>query len=188
MSNDWKIYTKTGDGGQTSLIGGDRVPKYHERIEAYGTIDELNSFIGLVRDTTEDVRSREVLLEIQDRLFTIESLFAAVTEEALAKLPKIFESDIRLLETEIDRMNESLPQLSSFVLPGGNPLVSNTHIARTVCRRAERCMVKIQRDLDSDKFSVKYVNRLSDYLFVLARKFVMDSGVNEIIWKPRFSE
>jgi cob(I)alamin adenosyltransferase len=185
MSNDWKIYTKTGDGGQTSLIGGERVPKYHERIEAYGTVDELNSFVGLVRDSLEDAHIRAVLLEIQDRLFTIESLLAAVSNDSFASLPIIVEDDVLHLENEIDWMNESLPALTAFILPGGNLPSSYAHVARTVCRRAERLMVKINRNTSMDVLCVKYVNRLSDYLFVLSRKILIDAGLQEVVWKPR---
>lgn len=185
MSNDWKIYTKTGDGGQTSLIGGERVPKYHERIEAYGTVDELNSFVGLVRDSLEDAHIRAVLLEIQDRLFTIESLLAAISNDSFASLPIIVEDDVLHLENEIDWMNESLPALTAFILPGGNLPSSYAHVARTVCRRAERLMVKINRNTSMDVLCVKYVNRLSDYLFVLSRKILIDAGLQEVVWKPR---
>jgi cob(I)alamin adenosyltransferase len=185
MSNDWKIYTKTGDGGQTSLIGGERVPKYHERIEAYGTVDELNSFVGLVRDSLEDAHIRAVLLEIQDRLFTIESLLAAISNDSFASLPIIVEDDVLHIENEIDWMNESLPALTAFILPGGNLPSSYAHVARTVCRRAERLMVKINRNTSMDVLCVKYVNRLSDYLFVLSRKILIDAGLQEVVWKPR---
>ncbi len=185
MSTDWKIYTKTGDGGQTSLIGGDRVPKYHERIEAYGTVDELNSFVGLLRDSITNEHVRKLLLEIQDRLFTIESLLAAVSSSSFNTLPVIVDDDVLLLEHEIDAMNESLPALSSFILPGGNIPSSYAHVARTVCRRAERLMVKINRNTALDELCVKYVNRLSDYLFVLARKILIDAGLHEVTWIPR---
>lgn len=185
MSADWKIYTKTGDGGQTSLIGGDRVPKYHERIEAYGTLDELNSFIGLLRDSIDIELYRAVLLEIQDRVFTIESLLAAVNEHSFASLPKINEEDVLFLEKEIDAMNDTLPALSSFILPGGSLASSYAHVARTVCRRAERLMVKISRNTPMDELCAKYVNRLSDYLFVLSRKLLYESGLQDIPWIPR---
>lgn len=182
---DWKIYTKGGDKGQTALIGGTRVPKYHQRIEAYGTIDELKSYIGLIRDLTEENEIRDLLLEIQDRLFTTESLIAADSTESAEKLPKLFEKDVELLEKSIDKMNETLPELSNFILPGGQLLASHTHIARTICRRAERLTIKASEEFAIDPLCVKYLNRLSDFLFVLARKFVFDLGGEEIIWKAR---
>ncbi len=182
---DWKIYTKGGDKGQTALIGGTRVPKYHQRIEAYGTIDELKSYIGLIRDLSENEQTRELLFEIQDRLFTAESLIAADTEESSKNLPKLFEVDVELLEKNIDQMNEKLPELSSFIMPGGHPLASHTHIARTICRRAERQTIKAAVEFAIDPLCVKYLNRLSDFLFVLARKFAFELGGEEITWKPR---
>jgi len=182
---DWKIYTKGGDKGQTALIGGSRVPKYHQRIEAYGTIDELKSYIGLIRDLSEDNDVRVLLFEIQDRLFTTESLIAADSKESAKGLPKLFESDVELLEKSIDQMNESLPELSSFIMPGGHVLASHAHIARTICRRAERHTIKASEEFVIDPLCVKYLNRLSDFLFVLARKFALEIGGNEIKWKPR---
>lgn len=182
---DWKIYTKSGDKGQTALIGGTRVPKYHQRIEAYGTIDELKSYIGLIRDLSEDKAIRDLLFEIQDRLFTAESLIAVDSVELAEKLPKLFETDVELLEKSIDKMNETLPELSSFIMPGGHPLASHTHIARTICRRAERQTIKAAEEFGIDPLVVKYLNRLSDFLFVLARKFAIELGGEEINWKPR---
>lgn len=181
-----KIYTKTGDSGETSLIGGRRVPKYHEQIEAYGTVDELNSYIGLVRDYSTDEHSREALTEIQERLFTIESLLAADPEvPGKVKLPYILEEDISLLEKEIDEMNRDLPGIQLFVLPGGHPCSSMAHVARTVCRRAERVVLRLSRDHPVDPICIKYLNRLSDYLFVLSRKINKDNNISEITWKPR---
>lgn len=180
-----KIYTKTGDRGTTSLIGGTRVPKYDNRIEAYGTVDELNAFIGLVRDHDIDAHSKEILLEIQDRLFTLESILAADSERHLKSLPGLKEEDITLLETEIDVMNESLPELTSFILPGGHQAVSYCHVARTVCRRAERLAIKLNTTFPVPQITITYLNRLSDYLFVLARKFSQDFDVEESLWKPR---
>lgn len=180
-----KIYTKTGDAGKTSLIGGTRVPKHHIRIEAYGTIDELNSHIGLIRDQSIDDHTKSILLEVQDRLFTIGSLLAADPEKSKMKLPKINESDIKLLENEIDTMNDALPEMRSFVLPGGHPIVSYCHIARCVCRRAERKTVLLSENSPTPEFVIKYINRLSDYLFVLCRKFSSDLKVQEIPWSPR---
>lgn len=186
MEKEWKIYTKTGDKGETSLIGGERVPKSHERIEAYGTLDELNAFVGHVYDLSGDPWVRDLLLRVQDRVFVIESQFAAGSENAMQGLPAIAEEDILQLESAIDHMNETLPVLSSFILPSGHPLVSATHVARTVCRRAERCMVRVSRDLPSDRIGIKYINRLSDFLFVLARKLAYDNHAEEILWKaPR---
>lgn len=181
----WKIYTKGGDKGQTALIGGTRVPKYHQRIEAYGTIDELKSYIGLIRDLSEDKAIRDLLFEIQDRLFTTESLIASDSEESAKNLPKLFETDVELLEKSIDKMNETLPELSSFIMPGGHPLASHAHIARTICRRAERQTIKAAEEFGIDPLVVKYLNRLSDFLFVLARKFAIELGGKEITWKPR---
>ena len=185
MTTEWKIYTKTGDKGETSLIGGTRVPKYHERIEAYGTLDELNSYLGLLRDQPIDVHSKNRLIEIQDRLFTAESLLAADPSKEFKPLPGLKEDDILLLEQEIDKMNESLPPLNSFVLPGGQASASLSHVARCVCRRAERLTIKLVENesetLQGDMV-VKYLNRLSDYLFVLARKFTYDNNGTETPW------
>jgi cob(I)alamin adenosyltransferase len=181
-----KIYTRTGDKGQTSLIGGTRVPKYHPRIEAYGTIDELNSYIGLIRDHDIDQHFKDVLLEIQDRLFTAESIVALDPEtEATVKLPALAESDITLLEKEIDFMNEVLPELKSFILPGGHPIVSYCHIARCVCRRAERHTIRLSQAQAVEDKVIRYLNRLSDFLFVLARRLAKDLGANEMLWKAR---
>jgi cob(I)alamin adenosyltransferase len=180
-----KIYTKTGDKGQTSLIGGTRLPKHHIRIEAYGTVDELNSFVGLVRDSVSEKEVFDLLIEIQDRLFTIGSLLAADPEKNKMQLPQLNESDIVLLEKAIDKMNETLPEMKSFVLPGGHPTVSYCHIARCVCRRAERATLKLSENEKVDEIIYKYLNRLSDYLFVLSRKLTQDLKANEIPWKPR---
>lgn len=182
---DWKIYTKGGDKGETALIGGSRVPKYHQRIEAYGTIDELKSYIGLIRDLSEDKDIKAILFEIQDRLFTAESLIAADTKESAKSLPKLFETDVEFLEKSIDKMNESLPELSSFIMPGGHVLASHSHVARTICRRAERQTIKAAETNAFDPLCVKYLNRLSDFLFVLARKFALELGGDEINWKAR---
>jgi len=180
-----KIYTKTGDKGQTSLIGGTRVPKNHIRIESYGTIDELNSWIGLIRDQGIDDHSITVLLEIQDRLFTIGSSLASDPEKSKMKIPDLTEEDITLLEKEIDRMNDELPELRSFILPGGNNLISFCHLGRCVCRRAERLVVELaEQSFVDDKVKV-YLNRLSDYLFVLARWMAMQKNVAETPWSPR---
>lgn len=180
-----KIYTKTGDKGQTSLIGGTRIPKFDVRIEAYGTVDELNSNIGLVRDQEIDEHSKIILIEIQDRLFTIGSLLAADPEKNKMVLPQISETDIVLLEKEIDAMNEYLPEMKHFILPGGHTTISFCHVARCVCRRAERCVLALNEVNPVDELIYKYLNRLSDYLFVLSRKITFDLKAVETPWKPR---
>jgi cob(I)alamin adenosyltransferase len=182
-----KIYTKTGDAGKTSLIGGTKVPKSHIRIQAYGTIDELNSFIGLLNDQISDTHSREMLREIQDRLFTIGSSLACDPDkEIVMKIPDLKESDILLLETEIDQMNAKLPEMKSFILPGGHESVSAAHICRTICRRAERLIVELDEKERLDQpLIIKYLNRLSDYFFVLARWLGHLLGAEEIRWVPR---
>jgi len=180
-----KVYTKTGDKGETSLFGGKRVSKHDIRIEAYGTVDELNSFIGLIRDQKIDEHSFNVLIEIQDRLFTLGSILATEPGNSKVKVPKLFEEDILFLEEEIDKMNETLPEMRSFVLPGGHTTVSYCHISRCVCRRAERFVIHLSEKEHVNELTYKYLNRLSDYLFVLARKFSQDLEVNEIEWKAR---
>lgn len=180
-----KIYTKTGDKGQTSLIGGTRVPKHHLRIEAYGTVDELNSWIGLIRDQQTDDHSITALVEIQDRLFTIGSLLAEDPQGSRMELPALQETDIQFLEQEIDRMDAMLPSLRSFVLPGGHPVVSYVHIARCVCRRTERVVTHLSENSPVDQQILVYLNRLSDYLFVLARFFGQSFNVAETPWFPR---
>lgn len=186
MSTEFKIYTKTGDSGQTSLIGGTRVPKYHNRIEAYGTLDELNSFVGLIRDQNIDESLKQILIEIQDRLFTCETMLAIDPEKTpLRKLPELVEQDIVLLENEIDRMNEELPVLANFILPGGHTAVSYCHVARTVCRRAERTTLRLSLQSQVNPLIIKYLNRLSDYLFVLSRKLARDFNAIETRWNAR---
>ena len=182
-----KIYTKTGDLGKTSLIGGTKVPKSHIRIDTYGTVDELNSYIGLLGDSFNNTRSRTTLKEIQDRLFTIGSSLACDPDrEPLMKMPDLKETDITFLEREIDTMNDVLPVMKFFVLPGGHTAVSTAHVTRCVCRRAERCCVNMQEhDLFVDPLVIKYLNRLSDYLFVLGRFVSHELKVAEIAWKPR---
>lgn len=182
-----KIYTKTGDKGTTSLIGGTKVSKSHLRIEAYGTVDELNSYIGLCRDLLTDNNSRAIIQEIQDRLFTIGSALACdPVKEPKIKIPDLKEDDITLLEKEMDKMNESLPPMKHFILPGGHPAVSHLHVARCVCRRAERCTVRLNEGADeTEPIIIKYLNRLSDYLFVLARYASWQLKAEEIAWKPR---
>jgi cob(I)alamin adenosyltransferase len=182
-----KIYTKTGDAGKTGLIGGTRVPKNHIRIESYGTVDELNAFIGLLGDQLADNHGREILREIQDRLFTIGSALACDPDKEIKmKIPDLNESDVLLLENEIDAMNKILPEMKSFILPGGHISVSTAHICRTVCRRAERLIVELNMAEPNSPFLIlKYMNRLSDYLFVLARYIGHINGVEEIKWTPR---
>ena len=168
----------------TALIGGQRVPKHHIRIECYGTIDELSSWIGLIRDQDISESIKEVLFEIQDRLFTIESLLASNSKNEF-NLPGLDESDVKLLEKQIDHMNENLPNLSSFIISGGHTIVSYSHIARTVCRRAERLVLRLSEEYDIDNLVLVYLNRLSDYLFILSRRIGHDLGVSENLWKPR---
>lgn len=182
-----KIYTKTGDKGKTSLIGGTKVYKSDLRIEAYGTVDELNSYVGLCLDHLNSDNINNVLAEIQDRLFTIGSALACDPDkEAKLKIPDLHETDVELLEKEIDRMNEVLPLMKSFILPGGNIAVSTLHIARCVCRRSERCCVRMQKkEMEVEPLIIKYLNRLSDYLFVLARFAAHELKIEEIPWKPR---
>ncbi len=180
-----KIYTKTGDKGQTSLIGGTRVPKHHLRIESYGTVDELNSYIGLIRDQQISNHQQSVLKEIQDRLFTIGSILASDPEKSKMKLPDLHLKDIELLENEIDQMNEVLPELRHFILPGGSTVVSYCHVARCVCRGAERICVHLSEESQVDETVMIYLNRLSDYLFVLARMLCFDQKIEENKWIPR---
>ena len=184
MGHEFKIYTKGGDKGQTSLLGGTRVSKYDIRIEAYGTLDELNSFIGIVRDMNIGKDHKETLLKIQYKIFEAESHLAADKPEQTEKLPRITEDDIVFLEKEIDRMNESLPELRSFILPGGHVVVSYCHVCRTICRRAERLTIKLSELYQVDERILKYLNRLSDYFFVLARMIGKELGTTEVLWKP----
>ncbi|WP_378177032.1 cob(I)yrinic acid a,c-diamide adenosyltransferase [Aquimarina sp. SS2-1] len=187
-----KIYTKTGDKGTTALFGGTRVPKHHIRIDSYGTVDELNSHIGLIRDQQIDELSKKVLINIQDKLFTVGAVLATDPKKAILKsgekrlnIPTISAEDITLLETEMDRMNESLPPMTHFVLPGGHQTVSFCHIARCVCRRAERLATALYELEPFEETTLQYVNRLSDYLFVLARKLSYDLQAEEIQWIPQ---
>jgi cob(I)alamin adenosyltransferase len=182
-----KIYTKTGDKGSTSLIGGTKVPKSHLRIEAYGTIDELNSYIGLCRDLLGDEQSRKVLMEVQDRLFTIGAELACdPARESKMRIPDLKETDVSLLENEMDRMDEAISPMKFFILPGGHPTLSQLHIARCVCRRAERCCVRLELEsLKVEPIILQYLNRLSDYLFVLSRYTGHQMKAEEIAWKPR---
>lgn len=175
-----KIYTKTGDKGETSLFGGERVPKYHARIHAYGTIDELNSFLGLIRDQKIKEHYRESLSNIQSVLFTLGSHLATKDRDMQKVLPPIVKNDVDKLENEIDEMDKELPQMKNFILPGGHTTVSYIHVARAICRRAERELHEIEEDINP--LIHQYINRLSDYLFTLARKVGQDLGVREILW------
>lgn len=180
-----KIYTKTGDKGETSLLGGTRLPKHHIRIEAYGTLDELNSHVGLLRDVIDEPRTHGLLIEIQDRLFTIGSHLAADPVKNKMKLPPVFEEDIVRLEKAIDNITEQVPEMKSFVLPGGHVHLSYCHIARCVCRRAERAVLRLAKNEAVDGIHAKYLNRLSDYLFMLSRWLVVQLKATEIPWKPK---
>jgi cob(I)alamin adenosyltransferase len=180
-----KIYTKTGDEGTTSLFGGKRVSKADLRIDAYGTIDELNAWIGLVRDQEVNGKRKEILIEIQDRLFTTGSILATVPGNTRVKIPSLNEEDISSLEKQIDEMEAELPPMRSFVLPGGHRSVSFGHVARTVCRRAERLVIALHGQEPVDPLVIKYLNRLSDYLFVLCRKMSHELGAEETPWKPK---
>jgi cob(I)alamin adenosyltransferase len=180
-----KIYTKTGDKGLTSLIGGTRVAKHHIRIESYGTVDELNSYIGLISDQDIALHDKEILKQIQDRLFTIGSSLAADPEKSRMIIPDLHLADIELLEQEMDNMNEQLPELRHFILPGGSSTISYCHIARCVCRRAERITVHLAEESTVDEKINIYLNRLSDYLFTLARKIGNENKIPENQWIPR---
>lgn len=180
-----KIYTKKGDKGTTQLIGGTRVPKSALRIEAYGTIDELNSYIGLIRDQEIDQTYREQLIEIQDRLFTLGALLAADPSKKTMELPQLIDEDTLFLEKSIDAMETELEPMKNFILPGGHTTVSYTHIARCVCRRSERIISELSSEDMVSPIVLAYVNRLSDYLFVLSRKLAKDLNADEQVWKPR---
>ncbi len=180
-----KLYTKTGDKGATSLIGGKRVSKADLRIESYGTIDELNSYIGLVRDQEVNKNRSAVLKEIQDRLFTIGALLATDPDKSRMKTPDLHQEDIILLEQEIDSMTAAVAPLRAFVLPGGHQSVSFCHLARCVCRRAERLAIRLQEVTAVEELVIIYLNRLSDYLFALCRIMSQELGAEEVTWKPR---
>lgn len=186
-----KIYTKTGDKGSTSLFGGSRVPKHHIRIESYGTVDELNAHVGMIRDQIRDEHLKNTIIRIQDRLFIIGAMLATDPKRAILKsgkqrldITRIEQADVTLLEQEIDIMNEVLPPMTHFVLPGGHPSVSSCHIARCVCRRAERITTALNDNEPVDEIILQYLNRLSDFLFVVARKLTQDLQVEEIQWIP----
>ncbi|NPA44435.1 MAG: cob(I)yrinic acid a,c-diamide adenosyltransferase [Chlorobi bacterium] len=178
-----KIYTKTGDKGKTSLFSGGRVLKSDLRIKAYGSVDELNSFIGMLFACEIGHTFKDVLVKIQHKLYNLGSLLA-VKGEVAYKLPKVEEKDVQFLENEIDNLNKMLPPLKDFILPGGNKQVAQCHICRTVCRRAERELVELAQSEGVDALLIMYLNRLSDYLFVLARVISKETGANEVVWKP----
>lgn len=178
-----KIYTKTGDKGETSLIGGVRVKKSNLRIEAYGTVDELNSWIGVIRNINE-VANPGLFQKIQDILFTIGSHLASHPEKGRMKLPEILDSDIESLEKDIDRMENELQPLKSFILPGSSIQNGYCHIARTVCRRAERCVVELSLSENVEEIIIRYLNRLSDHLFVLSRYITLKQNGEDIPWQP----
>ena len=180
----FRIYTKTGDQGKTALFGGRRVSKNDLRVEAYGTVDELNSFIGWLRDAIDNPHDRQVLYDIQNRLFTVGSTLASDPEKH-PPTPDILQEDVSMLEQEIDRMDAELPPLKNFILPGGHTSVSVCHVCRTVCRRAERLVVALDQTEPVETLVLQYLNRLSDYFFMLARQLSKDLGVEEVIWNPR---
>ncbi|THD65788.1 cob(I)yrinic acid a,c-diamide adenosyltransferase [Robertkochia marina] len=186
-----KIYTKTGDTGTTALFGGDRVPKHHIRIESYGTVDELNSWIGLLRDQDIDRETKDILIEVQNKLFTIGAILATPPEKATLKsgkdrlnIERISNEDITFLEKAIDKMDAELPVMTHFILPGGHPIVSYCHLARTVCRRAERRATHLYENEPFEEVVIRYLNRLSDFLFVLARKLTLAHNAEEVAWIP----
>src|SRR5690554_627315 len=183
----FRVYTKTGDKGTTALIGGTRVSKDHIRIEAYGTVDELNAYMGLLNDQVAEKNINDWILEIQDRLFTVGSTLATdPNKETKMKLPDLLESDIKWLEDKIDEMDDQLPVMKSFVLPGGDIAASTAHIARCVCRRAERICVHMQQNQEFvSEVVLKYLNRLSDFLFVLSRYIIFLKKGTEIPWRAR---
>ncbi len=180
-----KIYPKQGDNGTTQLLGGKRVPKHHVKIEAYGTVDELNSYIGLLRDQDVAIPARELFIAIQDRLFVIGGMLAMEEGHTGFAIPILEPADVEVLEKEIDLMETQLLPMKNFILPGGHPSVSHCHIARCVCRRAERHVTHLSEFEGVESLIVHYLNRLSDFLFVLARKWSVELGALEIPWKPR---
>jgi cob(I)alamin adenosyltransferase len=183
-----KIYTRTGDTGETSLASGKRVGKDHPRLEAYGTIDELNAHLGVIQSQIPDLLEKERLTGIQNRVFLVSSLIAVDDPSTLKKLPGIVEDDITDLEKAMDRMLDLMPPVKNFILPSGHMLVGQCHVARTVCRRAERLIIHFAGEIELNPILIRYINRLSDYLFVLARKVAFDLGVGETIWKPDFRD
>jgi cob(I)alamin adenosyltransferase len=183
-----KIYTRTGDTGETSLIDGRRISKADARIEAFGSVDELNAFLGLLRDQPVNANRGSVLVTIQDRLFTIGSNLAVPDQVKVEFIPALTTDDITFLELAIDRMDQELPPMRSFILPGGHPSVSFGHVARTVCRRAERHIVLLSAEHVVDPLIIQYMNRLSDFLFVLCRKMAIELNIEEVPWKPAINK
>ena len=179
-----KIYTRTGDKGKTTLVGGTPVSKTHARIEAYGSVDEIIAHISLLRDLTGNTDLKSYLLWIEDRLMTCAAILAADCKDCPVKIPELRNADVKSLENAIDEMELMLEPLNSFILPGGNTISSQCHISRTVCRRAEREIIRLSAELFVPDTVIKYMNRLSDYLFVLSRKVLRDFGLNDIPWKP----
>lgn len=182
-----KIYTKKGDKGKTGLIGGTRVSKASLRIESYGTVDELNSWLGVIRDGEIKSNYQEQLIEIQDRLFTVGSSLACDPEKSSMKIPDLLNKDVKLLEKWMDEMDQELEPMRSFILPGGNQTSSFCHVARCICRKAERNVVVLSENEFVTELVLMYLNRLSDYLFVLARKIAKDQGALDHPWKPRMN-
>jgi len=180
-----KIYTKTGDKGTTSLLSGNRVSKYNIRIEAYGTIDELNSFIGYLRSLEIDSETLEKLIFIQTKLFSIGSILALDENKYNIQIPEIVEQDILMLENEMDKIEAIVPKLKNFILPGGHPTVGLAHVCRSICRRAERLIVRLAEENEINELIIIFVNRLSDYFFMLSRKFMHDFNVDEVIWNNK---
>ncbi len=182
-----KIYTKTGDRGETGLFGGQRVQKNNTRIQAYGTVDELNAFIGVLCDSTEDQWIKTHLINIQHRLFSLGAYLATPPKEEKASLevPDVFQEDIEVLEKEMDRMDAALEPLRNFILPGGHLQVSFAHLARTVCRRAEREVITLHQQETLAPLAIQYLNRLSDYFFILARYLAKELDVKEVLWEKR---
>ncbi len=180
-----KIYTKTGDKGSTSLIGGSRVPKYHPRIEAYGTIDELMAFVALLRDQDIDSKCKDILFQVLDRLMSCASILAADCSDCKVKIPQILNEDIELIEKSIDEMEMGLEPLTSFILPGGHQTISLCHVARTICRRAERITIRLAEETPIQENVIIYLNRLSDFFFVLARYVSKKLNINQINWHPK---
>jgi len=178
-----KIYTKTGDKGKTSLLSGKRVSKYHPRIEAYGTVDELNSFIGLLRASDLEKHSDFILENIQNQLFAIGSLLAIDEKNPKFSLPEISSSDVEMLELEMDRIESALPKLKSFIIPGGSQSIASCHVCRSVCRRAERLIIELSDNEQVHENIIIYMNRLSDYFFMLSRKIAFDNNIEMPIWK-----
>lgn len=180
-----KIYTKKGDSGETSLLSGTRLPKHHVRIEAYGTVDELNASLGWLRDHDIGDEQRNFVISIQEVLFTMGSHLATDPTKKDIKLPTLHEAYVEALEQKMDEMDKSLPEMKNFVLPGGHPAVSACHMARCICRRAERWTTALHNTEPVESIILKYLNRLSDFLFVLSRKIAIEKGITEHPWKPK---